>query len=236
MTSPSDVRFDCEVASSASLVPASEAGGLPSVAQPASAERAKRARSAKLPRTWGAMRVILSVTRADRVIGRKITFRRAKKTAQAKSLRHHKNALNVSAKPGRPRRTGPAGSKSGARSGAGTGGRLRLHRQEPLALQTLARKLAGAADRLRLLPCLSFGWFFVMAAKLYLAENTLTLHLFLQRLESLVDIVVTDENLHACSFRSRVHGIAWRLGATPRLPWRGPVAEVRRKVHLHGMN
>jgi hypothetical protein len=36
-----------------------------------------------------------------------------------------------------------------------------------------------------------------MAAKLHLAENALALHLFLQRLESLVDVVVTDENLHA---------------------------------------
>jgi len=36
-----------------------------------------------------------------------------------------------------------------------------------------------------------------MAAKLHLAENALALHLFLQRLESLVDVIVTDENLHA---------------------------------------
>ena len=51
-----------------------------------------------------------------------------------------------------------------------------------------------------------------MAAKLHLAENALALHLFLQRLESLVDVVVTDENLHAsfllkwqsgCRVRSR---------------------------------
>ena len=39
-----------------------------------------------------------------------------------------------------------------------------------------------------------------MAAKLHLAENALALHLLLQRFEGLVDIVVTDENLHACSF------------------------------------
>jgi hypothetical protein len=36
-----------------------------------------------------------------------------------------------------------------------------------------------------------------VAAELHLAENALALHLFLQRLESLVDVVVTDENLHA---------------------------------------
>jgi hypothetical protein len=41
-----------------------------------------------------------------------------------------------------------------------------------------------------------------MAAELHLAENALALHLFLQRLKGLVDIVVTDENLHACSFCS----------------------------------
>ena len=34
-----------------------------------------------------------------------------------------------------------------------------------------------------------------MAAELHLAEETFALHL-LQRLEGLVDIVVTDENLH----------------------------------------
>jgi hypothetical protein len=36
-----------------------------------------------------------------------------------------------------------------------------------------------------------------MAAKLHLAENAFALHLLLQRLEGLVDVVVTDENLHA---------------------------------------
>ena len=35
-----------------------------------------------------------------------------------------------------------------------------------------------------------------MAAQLHLAEDALALHLFLQRLEGLVDIVVTDKNLH----------------------------------------
>jgi hypothetical protein len=39
-----------------------------------------------------------------------------------------------------------------------------------------------------------------MAAKLHLAENTLALHLFLQRLEGLIDIIVTNKNLHAGSF------------------------------------
>jgi hypothetical protein len=35
-----------------------------------------------------------------------------------------------------------------------------------------------------------------MAAELHLAEDTLALHLLLQRAEGLVDIIVTDEKLH----------------------------------------
>jgi hypothetical protein len=36
-----------------------------------------------------------------------------------------------------------------------------------------------------------------MAAKLHLAENPLALHLLLERLEGLIDVIVPDENLHA---------------------------------------
>ncbi|MGA9486162.1 MAG: hypothetical protein WBV25_03665 [Methylocella sp.] len=36
-----------------------------------------------------------------------------------------------------------------------------------------------------------------MATELHLAENTFPLHLFLERLQRLVDIVVSNENLHA---------------------------------------
>jgi hypothetical protein len=35
-----------------------------------------------------------------------------------------------------------------------------------------------------------------MAAQLHLAENAFALHLFLQRFQSLIDIVVANENLH----------------------------------------
>jgi hypothetical protein len=38
-----------------------------------------------------------------------------------------------------------------------------------------------------------------MTAELHLAENTLALHLLLQRLEGLVDIIIANENLHAAS-------------------------------------
>jgi hypothetical protein len=36
-----------------------------------------------------------------------------------------------------------------------------------------------------------------MAAELHLAENALALHFFLERFESLIDIIVANENLHA---------------------------------------
>ena len=37
-----------------------------------------------------------------------------------------------------------------------------------------------------------------MAAKLHLAEDALALHFFLERLQGLIDIVVTDDDLHEC--------------------------------------
>src|ERR1700722_942686 len=111
-----------------------------------------------------------------------------------------KIGLCASAEAGRARRAGPAGARAARAAGTTRADRLWLHRQQRLALQLLARKLAGAADRLRFFPRLFFRWFFVVAAEFHLAENALTLHLFLQHLEGLVDIVVTDENLHACSF------------------------------------
>src|SRR6476619_4688860 len=80
-------------------------------------------------------------------------------------------------------------TRSRARGDAG------LHRQKTLTLHLLARELAGPADRFRLFPRFLFGWFFVMAAEFHLAENALALHLLLERLAGLVDVVVSDENL-----------------------------------------
>ena len=46
MTSPSEVRFACEVASRPSPAPALDAGGLPSVVQPANAAQKAQQREA----------------------------------------------------------------------------------------------------------------------------------------------------------------------------------------------
>src|SRR5450830_1638917 len=90
-----------------------------------------------------------------------------------------------------------AGRAGGATSFRGPWDHPRLHRQQALALQFLARELAGAADGFRLLSDSLLGGCRVMAEELHLAEDALALHLLLQHLESLVDIVVTDEYLHA---------------------------------------
>src|SRR5271157_2147531 len=73
---------------------------------------------------------------------------------------------------------------------------------EPLALDPLALQLAGAANRLRGLAGAALGRLLIVPPQLHLAENTLPLHLLLERLQRLIDIVVADENLHlaACSF------------------------------------
>ena len=52
-----------------------------------------------------------------------------------------------------------------------------------------------------------------MAAELHLAEDALALHLLLQHLEGLVDIVVTDENLHAAFLFDRAVDRPYGQGA-----------------------
>jgi hypothetical protein len=73
---------------------------------------------------------------------------------------------------------------------------------EPLALDPLALQLAGAANGLGSLAGAALRRLLIVPPQLHLAENPLPLHLLLERLQRLVDIVVTNENLHlaACSF------------------------------------
>src|SRR5579864_2778070 len=85
----------------------------------------------------------------------------------------------------------------------------RLHGQQALALQFLARELAGAANGFRFLSDLPLGGFLVVAAELHLAEYTLALHLLLQHLEGLIDVVVAYEDLHE-RFSRMQRFMAWR--------------------------
>src|SRR5689334_1677595 len=90
-------------------------------------------------------------------------------------------------------------------AGARTEYRLWLHRQQTFTLQFLAGKLARAAHGLGLFAGLLLRGLFIMSAELHLAENTLALHLLLQRLEGLIDVVIANENLQAASsFQSRL--------------------------------
>jgi hypothetical protein len=96
-------------------------------------------------------------------------------------------------------RDGRAGA-AGAR-GARTGGLQDAlgHGQESLALSLLAGGLAGAAHGFGLLAGLALGRLLEGLALLHLAEDALALHLLLEDAESLIDVVVTNENLQVMS-------------------------------------
>jgi len=68
--------------------------------------------------------------------------------------------------------------------------------EQTFALCFLACQLALAADRFSFLACFFLGRFLEMLPKLHFAKNTLTLELFLQGAERLIDVVVANTNLH----------------------------------------
>jgi len=102
-----------------------------------------------------------------------------------------------------------------ARGGCSARGGLGLHRQQAFALHFLARQFAGAANGLGLFTRALFGGLFLMAAQFHLAENALALHLLLERLQGLIDIIIANENLHACILGSKAPSPRRRLA--PRL-------------------
>ena len=64
------------------------------------------------------------------------------------------------------------------------------------ALRAFARQLAGAPNRLGGLTDTPLRRLLVSAAHLHLTENSLALHLLLERAQSLIDIVVADDDLN----------------------------------------
>jgi hypothetical protein len=73
-----------------------------------------------------------------------------------------------------------------------------------------------------------------MAAELHLAENALALHLLLERLESLIDVIIADENLHAPSSFNKPDWNLGRRGATEgRIPHLKGVAVPDRIGNVH---
>ncbi len=67
---------------------------------------------------------------------------------------------------------------------------------EAFTLKALALHLAGAAHGFGCLARLALGRLFIVATQLHFAEDAFTLHFFLEGLEGLINIVVTNENLH----------------------------------------
>ena len=108
--------------------------------------------------------------------------------------------------------TGPAWS---ARTTAGTTHswlHQGLARQQAFALRLLAGELAGAPNGLSLLAHALLGGLFVIVPQLHLAEDALTLHLLLERLESLIDVVVANLNQQAVLSSVECH-IGMKKGA-----------------------
>lgn len=67
---------------------------------------------------------------------------------------------------------------------------------QTFALGLLTRQLAGATNRLGLLPGPLLRGFLEEIAHLHFAKDSLTLHFLLEGAESLVDVVVADRYLH----------------------------------------
>ena len=68
--------------------------------------------------------------------------------------------------------------------------------QQTFTLGALAGQLAGATDGFSLLACALFRGLLIVHVPLHFAERAFTLHLLLQRLEGLIDIIVAHENLN----------------------------------------
>jgi hypothetical protein len=77
------------------------------------------------------------------------------------------------------------------------GRRLGLGGKQTFALGPLASEFARSADGFGPLTRFFLRRLFVMSAQLHFAENAFALHLFLQRFKGLINVVVTNEDLHA---------------------------------------
>ena len=67
---------------------------------------------------------------------------------------------------------------------------------EAFTLQTLAFQLARTTDGFSVFTRALFRRLFIVAAQLHFPEDAFALHLLLEGFQGLVDIIVTNENLH----------------------------------------
>ena len=91
---------------------------------------------------------------------------------------------------------------------------------EAFAFQPLALHLAGAAHGFGRLAGALFARLLKMPAQLHFPKNAFALHLLLERLERLINIVVANENLHlaAFSFAALPHARPIRNARMPKHP------------------
>lgn len=73
-----------------------------------------------------------------------------------------------------------------------------------IPLSSLAIGLSGTADSGRVLARAFLGGLLVVSAELHLAVDTLALQLLFQSAERLVDVVVTNDDLHIASVSDHV--------------------------------
>ena len=69
-------------------------------------------------------------------------------------------------------------------------------RQEAFALGAFAGQFARTAHGLGLFASFALGRFFEVITTLHFAEETFTLHLLLERLQRLIDVVIADHDLN----------------------------------------
>ena len=81
-----------------------------------------------------------------------------------------------------------------------------------LALHALAQQLAIAADRLGFFPRPPLRGLFVIAPQLHFSEHPFALHFLFQGSQSLIDIIIANEDLHGGISPS----MGMRLGRTAR--------------------
>ena len=82
---------------------------------------------------------------------------------------------------------------------------------EAFDLDALAFQLAGPADRFGLFSCPDLRRFFIGTTALHFAPDTLTLHFFLQRLQCLIDVIITYAYIQMTS-----HCLIWRQIFAPK--------------------
>jgi hypothetical protein len=110
-----------------------------------------------------------------------------------------------------------AATAAGSTLAAGTARNNGFARQKAFTLQLFAGELTRATDRLGFLARSLFRRFLEMAAELHLAENALALQFFLKRFESLINIVVANENLQAVVSSEEILSLECAKTPTPEV-------------------